>query len=353
MAHKREHFTTREIASVLSHYDLGDISMMREFTRGAPAAAKLLITTDRGRFLLKRRPKGKDDPERVTFAQELQRFLASKNFPLPHLVDTCDGGGSLLKIGDSIYEMFEFIDGQRYRGGLTATFEAGRTLALYHKLLRNFHSESKRPQGQYHHSRIVADAFTALPDVLRESHSVRDHEEEMTDLLAELRLSYRDAARSVDALGLPGWPTQIVHADWHPGNMLFDGDRVVAVLDYDSARVWQRVLDVANGCLQFSAVNGGRNLSKWPDRTDAHRARRFLNGYDEVAVISRAELQAVPFLMQEALIAQTLPPILQSGTFAGLDGFGFLQVTLRKVRWLQNNPELLKLDSNAPDSDGV
>ncbi|HVP11182.1 MAG TPA: phosphotransferase [Phycisphaerae bacterium] len=348
MAHKREHFTSREIASVLSHYDLGEISMIREFTRGAPAAAKLLISSDRGRFLLKRRAKGKDDPQRVAFAHELQKFLASKSFPLPHLVDLCAGGGSLLQIGDAIYEVFEFIDGEHYRGGLAATYDSGKTLALCHKLLGDFRSESRRPQGRYHDSQMVRDSVEALPEKLRESRSVLGHERALADLLAQLEHAYDVAAQAVNNLGMPQWPPQFVHADWHPGNMLFAGDRVVAVLDYDSARVWPRILDVANGCLQFSAVTGGRNLSKWEDRTDDVRAREFLRGYDQVAVISRAELQAVPFLMQEALIAQTFPPILQTGTFAGLDGFGFLQVTLRKVRWLKNRRELLMLDTDEP-----
>jgi hypothetical protein len=51
--------------------------------------------------------------------------------------------------------------------------------------------------------------------------------------------------------------------------------------------------------------------------------------------------------MQEALIAQTVPRILKSGTFAGLDGFLFLHTLLRKVQWLQNNGELLKLNSES------
>ena len=345
MAQKREHFSSQEIAAVLGNYDLGDISVMREFTRGAPAAAKLLITTDRGKFLLKRRPKGKDDPERVAFAHDLQRFLASKSFPLPHLVDI-RSGGSVLRIGDSIYELFEFIDGEPYKGSLAATHESGRTLALYHKLLSDFRSDSKRPQGQYHDSETVYDSLAALPDVLSKSRSVRGHEPDLDDLLKELRLAYQEASEAADDTGIPQWPLQFAHADWHPGNMLFDGDRVAAVLDYDSARVWQRVLDIANGCLQFSTIAGGRNLSKWEDRADHERAREFLRGYDEILVISRAELEAVPLLMQEALIAQTIPPILQSGTFAGLDGFGFLQVTLRKVHWLQDNLGVFKLDSS-------
>jgi len=36
-----------------------------------------------------------------------------------------------------------------------------------------------------------------------------------------LRKSYFQAADKVEADGLNSWPAQIVHCDWHPGNMLF------------------------------------------------------------------------------------------------------------------------------------
>ena len=130
--------------------------------------------------------------------------------------------------------------------------------------------------------------------------------------------------------------------------MLFDGGHVVAVLDYDAARIQPRVMELANGCLQFSIVTGGRDLSTWEARTDRLRAKRFLRGYDEINTLSKAELATVPLLMQEVLIAQAIPPILRTGTFAGLDGFRFLQVVLRKVQWLDENGSLLDLD--APDN---
>ena len=54
----RERFQAREIAQVLSHYDLGVISEIREYRRGSRRAAKLKVSTERGDFLLKRRALG-------------------------------------------------------------------------------------------------------------------------------------------------------------------------------------------------------------------------------------------------------------------------------------------------------
>ncbi|MBN2563336.1 MAG: phosphotransferase [Phycisphaerae bacterium] len=348
MPRQREQFTSEELAIVLSNYDLGIVGGVREFPRGSHAAAKMVITTDKGKYLLKRRPKTEVDPYRVAFSHSLQSFLASRNFPLPHLIGTREHNNSMLKMGNSIYEVFEFIDGEPYDSGLVATYQSGKTLGLYHQLVREYEPEWDPPHGHYHDSKSVRAFFKPLAETLVKTPSVRGKKQDLIELLKLLRSAYTGAAKAANDLGMPKWETQIVHSDWHPGNMLFDKGHVVAVIDYDAARIQPRVMDVANGCTQFSFVAGGRDLSTWEDRTDHLRAKRFLRGYDEMNLLSKAELEAVPFLMQEVLIAQTIPPIIRTGgTFAELDGFGFLNVVLRKVQWLQENRSRLDLD--APD----
>lgn len=344
MPHAREQFSSQELAIVLSHYDLGIVSDAAEFPRGSHASAKVVVTTDRGRFLVKRRPRGKDDPFRVAFAHALQNHLASKNFPLPHLIGTKEHNNSMLKIADAIYEVFEFVEGRAYDGAIESTTDAGRTLALYHTLVHEYHPEWEPPRGHYHDSKTVREALPRIADLLVMTPSARDHREELLRVVGRLRETYDAAAAAVNQIGMPTWELQIVHSDWHPGNMIFDEGHVVAVIDYDAARVRPRVMDIANGCLQFSMITGGRNLSAWEARTDTDRARAFLRGYDELNVISQAELKAVPFLMQEATVAQAVPPILKTGTFAGLDGFLFLQVMVKKIEWLRHHQPELTVD---------
>src|SRR5687768_7318160 len=77
---ERERFATDELAIVLSHYAIRIIEEIKEFPRGSRNAPKLLISTDQGKFLLKRRARGRDDAFKVAFAHALQLFLASKQF---------------------------------------------------------------------------------------------------------------------------------------------------------------------------------------------------------------------------------------------------------------------------------
>jgi hypothetical protein len=93
--------------------------------------------------------------------------------------------------------------------------------------------------------------------------------------------------------------------------------------------------------LQFSIIGGDEDVAKWPDYCDESRFKRFLRGYDEVMLLSQAELKAVPWLMIEALIAEAVFPIAQTGSFGRMEGLAFLIMVQKKVSWLQKNAQRL------------
>ena len=332
MAQERETFGPTELALALSHFDIGVIRTIRDFPRGSRRSPKIVIDAERGRYLFKRRARAKADLQKVAFAHHVQLHLAAESFPLPHLVGTRPDNNSMLVMDKHIYELFEYIQGVPYDGSLDATFDAGRILGLYHKLLVAFRCDYAPPKGSYHGSTGIRDAIgrTIRSVALDEESDAKA----LDATLAFLTETYQTCADAVNTIGLSDWPNQIVHGDWHPGNMLFIEDHVVAVIDYDSARMQQRVIDLANGALQFSITGGSEDPSKWPDYLDQTRLKRFLRAYDAINVVSKAELQAVPYLMCEAMIAEAVLPIAATGHFGRMDGFPFLQMIDRKVKWV-------------------
>src|SRR5580704_2333586 len=334
---QREQFSAEELAIILSHFDIGVVDSIVEFPRGSRKAPKLLIVSEQGKFLLKRRARGKDDPFKVAFTHALQLHLANKQFPLPHLLGTRKENNSMLQWRNGVYELFEYIPGQTYPQTLESTFDSGRILALYHKLLEEFKSEWQPPTGSYHAASAVDSGLRSIAAGIPDT----DDNREVHQLLGALLSGYRKAAERVQSLGIDNWPKQIVHADWHPGNMLFRDNRVVAVIDYDSVRLLPRIIDVANGALQFSIIGGDDDISKWPDYLDESRFKRFLRGYDEVMLLSQAEIRTIPLLMIEALIAEAVFPIAATGSFGKVDGMPFLQMVQRKIVWIQKSYDRL------------
>ncbi len=105
------------------------------------------------------------------------------------------------------------------------------------------------------------------------------------------------AARLVRAQLAPWWrrtaprlPRGLIHGDFHGRNVLFDGDRIAAVLDFDFCAVRPRVFDLGYP-LVFSLL-GMAGVA----RMDLQRVPELMAAYDSGAVppLAGAERAAVP-----------------------------------------------------------
>jgi len=272
----------------------------------------------------------------------VQRYLAERNFPVPQLVPTRDGDDTMVVVGDLIYEMFEFVPGHGYDGSAESTRDGGRVLAEFHELLSDFESDWEPSRQGYHDNNTVRSNLNGIPSAIGKDDSVVGKESELMATVGRLFEAYEAAAEHVNAGGISDWPVQIVHADWHPGNMLFLRGRVAAVIDYDSLHLLPPITDVANGALQFSILGGPVDPRQWPPELDEDRFNAFLRGYEENNALEEDQLEVLAWLMMEALIAEAVMPIAATGSFGRLEGFRFLQMILRKVHWLEHNgPRLI------------
>lgn len=337
----REHFDTDELAIVLSHYDVGVIDDILEFNKGSRRSPKLFISAEGGKFLLKRRARGKDSLVRVTAAHKLQQHLAAHRFPVARLWGARPQNETLLRLNGNTYELFEYINGVEYDGSLTSTYAAGQTLGLFHKLVADYTCEPAPPRDCFHDANAVRTGLNAIPSMISGHDSVAGFEMDLQSTVNALYDAYDAAAEAAEKHGLPQSEVQLAHSDWHPGNLLFREGRVVAVVDFDSIRIAPRVTDLANGALQFSIIAGSDDPADWPDYFDETRIKRFLLGYDDQTAVTAEEVQALAHLMIEALIAEAVVPIAATGSFGRMQGFGFLRMVERKVHWLQKSADHL------------
>jgi Ser/Thr protein kinase RdoA (MazF antagonist) len=337
----RERFAPAELARVLSFYDLGPIESAKEYPRGSRKSPKLILRTENGAFLLKRRADFRGDPFKVAFAHALIEHLRDRKFPVPALIGTRGGENSILTVEGRTYELFQFVEAEKYDESLEATTDAGRALAGFHDAVADFRGDWTPPESSFHDSPHVRNCLNAIPSTTAGHDSVIGHEAELLCATQNLYERYDAAAEEVGRCGWSRWPNSIIHGDWHPGNMLFRNGHVVAVLDLDSARYQPRVVDLANGMLQFSIMRGRKEPVGWPDFFDLTRMRRFFEGYLQVRSMPADQRRALPDLMVESLIAEAVLPIAMTGSFGRMPGFGVLQMVHRKVRWLCANRDAL------------
>jgi len=330
------HFSSEELARVLSHYDIGVIHEVKPLSAGNRRAPKMIVLSEQGKFLLKRRPKGKDDPYRVAFSHAVQTCLAAKAFPVASLIATCDEKNTILQLDNHIYEFFKFVTGSRYDGITESTIDAGRQLAKFHRYLADFACQWKPLKGSFHGSTTVRRHLKTL-----RSDKVNEPNGKLQNIAEALMSLYNASSVSVSSLGFDSWPEQVVHGDWHPGNMLFSNRRLTAVLDFDSVKIAPAVTDLANGMLQFSIVGNRPNPADWPDYLDQAKLVQFLDGYREVVDLDKDKLNSLIDLMIETIIAEAVLPVATTGSFGNLSGLDFLKMICRKANWLDKNREKL------------
>ena len=249
---------------------------------------------------------------------------------------TCDEKNTILHLNNRIYELFEFVSGSRYDGSAEATADTGRQLANFHRYLTDFAEKWKPLRGSFHDSSTVR---THLKTTGREKATGDDKKLQRT--AETLMALYNASSIRVSELGFDSWPEQIVHGDWHPGNMLFSNRNLTAVLDFDSVKIASTVTDLANGMLQFSIVGNRPNPADWPDYLDQAKLVQFLNGYRKVIALDENQLNSLLDLMIETMIAEAILPVAATGFFGNLSGLDFLRMIQRKAEWLDNNRDTL------------
>ena len=338
----RATFDAAELAVVLSYFDLGTIESITEFKSGSSRSPKVGIVSERGKFILKRRAAERARLDRVHFAHQVQTQLAGEGFPLPRLIKTRGHNGTYVQLREHIYELFEFIPGQPYQRTVVEARDAGIVLAQFHQATEEMAIPPNvlAPRGDYHDNPGVRTGLGSIETNLSSHESFTGNLKELSSLVQDLIGCYDRAAEKVNRLGYSSRPERIVHLDWHPGNLLFRRQRVVAVIDYDSVRRSRRVLDAANGALQFSIIAGG-DPAHWPDGLDEERYHGFRAAYESLFPLSSEERFSIPYLMVEALIAECVLPITQTGAVGRWAGFRVLQMVLRKVRWFVEHASVL------------
>jgi Ser/Thr protein kinase RdoA (MazF antagonist) len=341
-----ETYSDAELTRVLTRFDLGRVYKMDPYRRGSRSAPKVKIAAERGEFLLKRRVLSRHPVSRIRYSQSLQAALGRQGFPVAPLMAVRDTGDTLLTAEEHAYELFRFVVGDRFDKSERGAEKAGETLARFHVLTRDFDT-SMALQASFHSSPLIPAAIGRVTESVErvEPHVNR---RSLATVVAYLGDAYARAVDEIEGLGFAGLPSHAVHGDWHPGNLIYyrglHNLAVAAVIDFDSTRSEPWVTELANAMAQFS-IRGepGTSPLTWPADFDARRMQALLRGYlggylgATDHALSAEERGMIPWLMIEAIIAESVVPIANQGSFAELSGSSFLELVARKCDWVRQH----------------
>lgn len=324
------------LSDLLTNYDIGNIQSIEPFEGGRRRASKWKIQSTDGTWLLKRRRAARRRLARARLAHAVQAELRKTNYPLATLQPIRHDGKTLLVIEGHLYELFHWVEGARCNGSTAAITDAGIRLADLHGLRGSFPEVTEVPVGGFH------DADRVRQHLKKLDHQDIDGDKiQWRSCIDTLMLQYNRSSIEVNQYGFDHWPSSINHGDWHPGNLLFQGDQVTAVLDFDTIQIVPTVADIANGLLQFSLVASDPRPAHWPAQCDHRRLLHFWDGYCRTNPLAPNQISSLPDLMVETLIAEAVLPIAATGVFDQPHGMDFLLMIQRKVNWLIAHRESL------------
>jgi homoserine kinase type II len=286
-----------QLAPVLSHYALGQLQAAQRIEQGF-VNDNWVVETDRGRYFLKRRHPDLHEPEkandtRMILAQhDLMKWLREADFPAPAIVPTV-GGQTLLILNGDLYEIQGYIEGDPYDHDRSAHLEAAATmLGRYHARVKGFAPRALCTHGDLY---SPTNASAALRLVTTRLHEACQPGEApgLAAILQQLKSRAHDLATRFARHQTV--PRLVIHGDYYAGNLLFQDDQIVGVVDYDKATWQPRIVEVAEALIYFASSRPGQlKHLVYPGFLEWKPLKRFLQGYACLVTLDENEVCALP-----------------------------------------------------------
>jgi len=274
----------KEIAEVLSDYDLGKILNILPAKNGARNRT-YIIESEKGKFFLKEKNPLLTNTESFFHEYDIVQHLLNRGFKTAGII-TNKRGDTFKRKGNLLYRLYEYIDGKRYTGTEQDDAKVARMLAEYHKIMGSFKGPAPREDD---YAQWVSGNFQRLKKKLN-----KNDFSELSRIIDETTLKLTSLSNQL--------PCSVIHGDVHQFNITFRKG-VPYLFDFDEIRMESRVGDLANTliyftCLDYKKIDFGDLLTFLQKCSpNMNNTEKFLKEYSAIYPLSRTEKKALPLYL--------------------------------------------------------
>lgn len=330
------------VEEIRRHWDLGE---WREWQRTPHGRTNVshFVTTDRGRFVV-RVSNGRKTEESMAWEFALLEHLVGRGYPAPRIVPTGEGrpwawvGGSLCSVTERIPGDFPDTGNPVHR------HEMMRALAWFHREARDL------PEGARPPARSRVPILPAGAGLLAEVEMLVAELVSAPDLVRfrRSREALEPAFRASAALaGGAVLPDMITHGSFGYTAVLFEGDRLTGVLDFERAARELRALDLAYTLRALARSPGARGVPEsgaTEGSWDTIRLSELVAAYGALEPLTTAEVDRFPMVLRAQRLIKVANKAanllakhaaVTQGEKDGLKFIEMLELEAARVGWIE------------------
>jgi Ser/Thr protein kinase RdoA (MazF antagonist) len=289
------------VAEIVSRYPVQRVGALVRLARiGGNYSQNYVLTTTQDKFVLKQY--NHSDVPAIVLEHSVVARLNARRFPSPGVIANAQQQ-TYTEVDGQVYALYEFTAGRRWSdcvfvGGkreFALLEQAGRTLADYHRIVQGFSPPGRRFDGLRPDGQTLWRDHRWHMNVLDEwEQRVAGHGKQLSEgerfvvgRLDWLRHSYAVYGQQFEEQHRL-LPKLVIHGDYAPHNVMVEGQRLAAVIDFGSARPDVRIQDVVWALQTFARR---RIEAMRGPGIDERRAVAFLRAYTARCPLDDAEVE--------------------------------------------------------------
>lgn len=313
------------IADVIrKNYDLGEVGLPRP-VEGAHQRRhrKMVVETSKGTFLAKTYARELKVIDSLNFQHRLSDHLLANGLPVARIQRAKSGKG-YVEVDDWILELQEFVKGEPMVLTQNTLVISAKALGKFHKVCYGFPAPP-RDVNMWRFSEVPRDVFLHFYNLARQ-------EKDEDTLLPHYKYLVEFIQRSMQELSIEKrsqFEVGLIHGDWHGANLLFSGEKLVAIIDLEFAGLGCYLEDISyamsNLCIRTSV-----NEEKLRMRT-----LLLLEHYEKRRELSYAELVALFYAVGVKHITTVSYQSKNNPNVAGYTPAQWIERLAFQCRWLE------------------
>ncbi len=309
---------------IREHYDFAEVGMPEALPQAHQRRhRKMVVDTDQGKFLCKTYSTDLRVLDNLRFQHHLSAHMLQNALPAPHIKRAKDGKG-IVEQGKWALELQEFVVGSPPKINKENLVTAAKALGKLHAVCRDI-PVPPRDARMWRFSEVPRGIFEKLYRVAYQQ--VPD--QGVVDRCNRIALFLKDAQAALSIEKRDEFETGLIHGDWHGGNLMFQGDKLVAIVDLEFAGDGCYLEDIAYGISNL-CVRKIDDTAVLKDRVNA-----VLDHYQFSRSLSWAELVALYYAVGVKHVATVSYQTIQAGgMIAGLTAAEWIAKLDVQTRWL-------------------